>query len=152
MARSASHNRAAVVGAGTDKPAVVLNKPVHLGYSGIGNRAIHNGAIPVIGSAATDFGIQSHRVIVQIISSGCAIRAQQGWNVVVLSVRARQSLKYRVLHHRAFCEVAVMAAQALGDVAIRSGRVQTWQGFSPTARGIAELEGRPNQRAEGLAP
>src|ERR1700756_2329087 len=139
MAKSASHNRAAVVGAGTDKEAIVLNELVHLGSSGIGDGTVHNGAIPVIGSTAAYLGVQSHRVIVQIISSGCAIRAQQGWNVVVLSVRARQSLKYRVLHHRAFCEVAVMAAQALGDVAIRSGRVQTRQGFSPTARGIAKL-------------
>ena len=45
-----------------------------------------------------------------------------------------------------------MAAQALGDVGVGRGRVQTRQCLGPSAASIAKLQRLPNQRTKVLAP
>ena len=59
-----------------------------------------------------DHRLQTHRVIIEVVVRAGLVIAEQGRDLVQRPVSAGQRLINPVLHHRAGCIVAVMAAQA----------------------------------------
>src|SRR5579859_4298078 len=112
VAGGAHHGWLVVVGAGPDKEAVVLDELRRSGSGHLDRSGPADRAIPVVLAAACNNSSQSHRVIVQIVALGSAVLSEQRWDRVPGPVSRGQLLIDRVLHHRALCVVAVVAAQA----------------------------------------
>src|SRR5271157_1591263 len=112
VAGRALHGGLVVVGGSGYEEAIVLHKGRRVRAGHIDIALSIDCAVPVVLSAATNGGVEAHRVVVEVPGSAAAVGSEQGRNLVEGSVGARQGLIHLVLHHGALRPVAVVAAQA----------------------------------------
>src|SRR5271165_6641540 len=116
VAGGAQNDRVAVIGRRTDEEAIVLYELVHLRAGGIGDCTVDDRAVPVVLAAAANRGVQSHRVVIEVVAQAVAVISEQGRNVLRRIGRGNGLIDL-VLHHRALGPVAVVAAEAGQDAA-----------------------------------
>src|SRR5271169_4002898 len=100
VAGGAHNGRLTVKSSRTHEEAVVLDELVHLRARRVSDRAVDDGAIPVVLAAAANRGVQSHRVVVEVVAQPISVISEQGRNVV-RGISTGYGLIDLVLHHRA---------------------------------------------------
>src|SRR5271165_983986 len=155
VARGAHHGRVTVIGLRANEEAVVLDELVHLRAGRIGDCTIDDNAVPVVLAAAANRGVQSHRVVVEVVTQAVAVVSEQGRNVLRRIGRGNGLIDL-VLHHRALGPVAVVAAKAGQDSGHigRAGAERRGQRLSSVAAVIVltSNDGLAEQRSNVLAP